>query len=127
DTGLGAEGEFGGERAIGIFGLLVLHPRIESNLVTYSDLFRLDPAREDRALWLLAVIEFSISLGEFEFVFGFPAQVLGNKFIGAGASALVEFGSEQISDTVRQRYEHVMFSNNYCLHLSGARDDSVAT
>ncbi|WP_116132702.1 DUF6519 domain-containing protein [Tropicimonas sp. IMCC34043] len=127
DTGIDEGGEFGGPRAFGIFGLLVLQARIESNLVTYSDVFGLDPAREDRALWLLGIVEYSVNFGEFEFVFGYPAQILGNKFAGAGASALVELGAFDLTDTLSIRYEDVMFSNNHCLHLSGAGDKSSAT
>lgn len=62
DTGQTARGNIGADRALGIFGLLVLQARIESNLVTYSDPFRLNVVREDRAMYMLGIAEFVVNL-----------------------------------------------------------------
>ncbi len=127
DTGQTADGEMPGGRAIGILGLLILQARIESNLVTYTNGFGLDPAREDRALSLLGLAEFVVNTGQFQQVFGFPVQILGNHFSGAGASALVELLDIPLSDVLRMRFERVLMSNNYCFHVSGPFSEFLAT
>lgn len=125
DTGQLAGGDMDSTRAIGIFGLLILQARVESNLVTYSDAFGLDPAREDRAIFMLGLTELVLNFGAGPLVIGFPIQMTNNKFIGAGASALVELGQVDLGDNFRARFERVMVSDNYCFHVSGPRDDAA--
>lgn len=127
DTGEAPDGQAASNQAWGIWGDLIMQASIENNLVSYSDALTRDVAREDRALMLRGLLEFRILLGRAEVVFGFPVQILGNRFIGNGASALVELAQLQISDTLRLRFERVFFSDNYCLHVSGQPDDNLAT
>lgn len=127
DTGEPLDGAGTSAAAWGIFGDLILEARVQSNLVTYSNALGRDAAREDRALLMRGLLEFRIALGAQEIVLGFPAQILDNKFIGTGASALVELRQLAVQDNIRLRFERVFFSNNYCMHVSGPRDDSHAT
>jgi len=52
-------------------------------------------------------------------VIGYPVQILGNKFVGPGHSALVELRETRIDDLTFRRFERVVFSNNYCWHFTG--------
>jgi len=47
---------------------------------------------------------------------GYPVQILGNKFIGAGRTALVEI-QQQGPPRQRMMFERIFFSNNYCFHF----------
>ncbi|MFV2054109.1 DUF6519 domain-containing protein [Aliiroseovarius sp. YM-037] len=127
DTGVPIDGDGASTEAWGIWGDLIQEARIESNLVTYSDALSRDVTREDRALMMRGLLEFRVQLGAGEVVFGFPIQIVDNKFIGTGASALVELAQLPVNDNIRIRFERVFFSNNYCMHASGAPNDSVAT
>ncbi len=126
DTGIAPEA--GGPvaaRAIGILGFLVLEARVASNLVTYSNPALRLPANEDRALLMLGMLDYEIALGAGRFVFGFPIQISDNKFIGTGAMALVELVQIPITDSIFIRFERVLFSGNYCSHISPAFDDNI--
>ena len=127
DTGEAPEGAGASNQAWGIWGDLIQQASVENNLINYSDALTRDVAREDRALMLRGLLEFRIALGQAEVVFGFPVQILGNRFIGNGASALVELAELQVSDNARLRFERVFFSDNYCLHVSGAPNRNLAT
>jgi hypothetical protein len=50
-------------------------------------------------------------------VLGYPIQVTANSFSGTGHSALVELRQNKVNDFLNQRFERVMFSNNYCEHI----------
>jgi len=117
DTGSG-----GGAGAVstvdyGIIGDLVLEARVEGNLVTYSNVFSRDPQREDRALVMRGLIDSQPS--DVVPTLGFAVQMLGNKFIGTGRTALIELRQMQISNTMLARFERVSFDNNYCSHFVG--------
>jgi hypothetical protein len=108
--------------AFGLWGDRILEARIESNLVTYG----YPPPRpldaEDRALRLRGMIEFVISDGV---TGGFAAQIAGNKFIGPGATALVELFEERDPDgRFFARFERAMFSGNFCWHLASPVADN---
>lgn len=114
-------GSNGGEQATstadyGIIGDLVLEARIEGNLVTYSNVFSRNPQREDRALVMRGLSDFS--QGENELTIGFAIQMHGNKFIGTGRTALVELRQTQLNDRFFIRFERVSFDHNYCSHFS---------
>jgi hypothetical protein len=110
----------------GIAGDLILEARVSGNLVTYSNAGTRSPTREDRALIMRGLSEFS--LGDNEAVFGFAAQIDGNKFIGTGRSALVQLLEMQVNDRVFIRFERVSFSQNYCMHVSPPEpNDQFAT
>jgi Family of unknown function (DUF6519)/Right handed beta helix region len=120
-------GSTGGDNATskvdyGIFGDLVLEARVEGNLVTYSNIAIRSPQREDRALKMRGMFEFSA--GRDEFTFGFAIQILGNKFIGNGRTALVELFQGDAVNGVVPRFERVIFSNNYCSHLTQLLHDN---
>jgi hypothetical protein len=83
--------------AYGITGDLILEARVESNLVTYSNVAIRNPEREDRALRMRGLME--LNTGPNEVILGFPIQIIDNKFIGTGRSALVELLQANISDT----------------------------
>ncbi|MCP4329289.1 MAG: hypothetical protein GY791_12725 [Alphaproteobacteria bacterium] len=124
NTGISADGTQTAPLATGIWGFVVLECRIEGNEVTYSDMTSgFDPNQEHRALRILGYLEYTSG----EFAFGFPAQVLNNKFIGPGRSALVEFHEFALGQTFAVRFERVFFSNNYCFHLGGQAGAQAAT
>jgi hypothetical protein len=60
-------------------------------------------------------------------VTGFAIQILGNKFLGFGQSALVQLTQQKVSDLSFVRFERVLFENNYCMHLSPRFNDAAAT
>jgi hypothetical protein len=117
DTGLsvGAGGPVA-PLAYGIVGQNILEARVEGNLVTYSNLADRSPANEDRALRLRGMLDALANTGNQPVVFGFAIQIANNRFIGPGASALVEIWQQQINDLVFARFERVLFSGNYCAH-----------
>ena len=51
---------------------------------------------------------------------GFSAQILDNKFLGPGRSALVEIAEQSVTDNLSRRFERVFFNNNFCWHVSVA-------
>jgi hypothetical protein len=121
DTGLppAAGGAMSGI-AYGIDGELILEARIESNLVTYSDAGPRGVAREDRALRLQGFWEFAPG-GSDGPALGFAVQIANNKFIGPGATALVELRQQLPNpDNVNliSRFERVLFNGNYCFHFT---------
>ena len=117
DTGVAATGGGISPRALGITGFLALECRIDSNLVTYSRPDLRPLTNEDRALQLQGMVEFVLGFGAGVIRVGFPAQITNNKFIGPGASALVEL-RQSVLGGVTARFERVMFSGNYCSHFS---------
>jgi parallel beta-helix repeat protein len=128
NTGLSPDGA-GAQAAIayGISGDLILEARIESNLVTYSGMDLRPVAGEDRALRLRGLLEYRIDLAAGPVVLGAAAQVVDNKFIGPGASALVELFEAQINDNVFIRFERAMFTGNFCSHFTGQPGGEAAT
>ena len=114
-------------RGFGIIGSLILESRIAGNLVSYSDINALPDGREDRALQLQGLIEFAIALASQVVVFGFSCQITDNKFIGKGATALVELRETPINDNINIRFERIFFNQNYCLHFGGTAGQNTAT
>ena len=113
DTGLSPDRATIAALAHGISGTLTLEATIENNYVGYTDPSKRPVTNEDRALAMSCLQEVRTTpLGDL----GFPIQVLGNKFIGPGKSALVEIQEQAGTGDVRPRFERVTFSNNYCLH-----------
>jgi parallel beta-helix repeat protein len=98
----------------GIAGDLILEARVSNNLVTYSNAFGRDPAREDRALIMRGLFDFQPTDS---LVLGFAIQIQGNKFIGTGQTALVELLQAQIGNGFA-RFERVSFDHNYLMHVS---------
>lgn len=113
--------------AYGISGDYILEARVESNLITYSAMDSRNVANEDRALRMRGYLDMRIPLGGEQIIFGFPAQIANNKFIGPGATALVELREDQINDTIFLRFERALYSGNYCSHFSGPPNDNRAT
>lgn len=116
DTGSDAGPRATSSADYGIYGVLVLEARVEGNLVTYSNATTRDPQREDRALVMGGLFEFS--QGENELTLGFGIQIHGNKFIGNGRTALVELRQTQLNPQFFIRFERVSFDHNYCSHIS---------
>ncbi len=104
----------------GIIADLILEARVQSNLVTYANAALLDANQEHRALWMRGWLEQVITFGAGQVVFGFSAQILDNKFLGPGRTALVEVAQQSLSDTLFRRFERLFFSNNFCWHASVA-------
>lgn len=127
DTGVSLDGTSASAAAWGIFGDLILEARVQGNLVTYANAQTRDVTREDRALLMRGLLEVRDILSSSVAVRGFPVQILDNKFIGTGASALVELRQTPIIDNFNIRFERVFFSNNYCMHFSANPDDRFAT
>ncbi|QPJ62395.1 MAG: hypothetical protein G3M70_11150 [Candidatus Nitronauta litoralis] len=118
DTGLIADQDEISTRSIGIFGEFIMEARVESNLVTYTNAFTRDPEREDRALRMRGLAEAAINDN---LTLGFPIQIISNKFIGTGRSALVELAqaSQNFGNTTLFiRFERVSFDHNYCMHVA---------
>jgi hypothetical protein len=120
NTGVSPDSATISKPAWGIFADLVLEARVQSNNITYSNSGILDANQEHRALWLRGLLEQVINLGGGQLVLGFSAQVLDNKFLGPGRSALIEIAQAQLADNLFQRFERVFFSNNFCWHMSVA-------
>ncbi len=116
DTGSGGGPQAASNADYGIYGDLVLEARVEGNLVTYSNATTRDPQREDRALVMRGLFDFS--QGANELTFGFAIQIHGNKFIGNGRTALVELRQTQLNPQFFIRFERVSFDHNYCSHVS---------
>lgn len=126
NTGVGRDEVINPQRTVGIGALFVLEARVESNLVSYSDLLTRVRLLEDRALMLQGLLEISVAFGDRPFVLlGYSAQITNNKFLGRGADTLVEMLSRNISDMVRMRFERVFFSNNFVEHV-GSNGDEIA-
>jgi len=117
DTGSNGGAQATSNADYGIIGDLVLEARVEGNLVTYSNVETRNPAREDRALVMRGLLEFS--QGDNELTFGFAIQMHSNKFVGTGRTALVELRETRINDRFFIRFERVSFDGNYCFHVSG--------
>ena len=96
----------------------MLEARVQSNNVTYSNAALMDANQEHRALWLRGLLEQVINLGAGQLVIGFSAQILDNKFLGPGRSALVEIAQQTVNDNFFRRFERVFFNNNFCWHVS---------
>jgi hypothetical protein len=64
-------------------------------------------------------VDYEYRFGNGAISMGFPLQVLGNKFVGAGSPALVEIFSQQLNDNIFIRFERVTFNDNYCSHIAG--------
>ncbi|MBI4003188.1 MAG: right-handed parallel beta-helix repeat-containing protein [Nitrospira defluvii] len=120
NTGLSPDNTTISQLAWGIFADLALETRVQSNLVTYANAALLDANQEHRALWMRGWWEQVITLGAGQLVFGFSAQILDNKFLGPGRSALIELAQLSVADTVFRRFERVFFNNNFCWHASVA-------
>ncbi len=101
----------------GIGAAMVLEASVDGNKVGYTTPGTRDTTAEDRALVIGGLIEVRIATGAAVVVQGFPIQITGNSFVGTGRTALVELVQNQINDNVFQRFERVMFNNNYCEHL----------
>jgi hypothetical protein len=117
DTGL----SLAGASIAPVYGIAVLwalEATIDGNQVTYTDVTKRDVTAEDRALLAGGFIESTVTLGAGQVTFGYPIQILGNKFVGAGHSALVELFQSKINDNIFRRFERVFFSNNYCAHAT---------
>jgi nitrous oxidase accessory protein NosD len=110
--------------AWGINAQNVLEARVESNIVSYPVQSPRPLAAEDRALRMLGPEKniFSPVLLK-----GSPVQIAGNKFIGTGATALVELREERPSPSSVRRFENVLFSGNYCMHFTGPVTGQAAT
>lgn len=104
----------------GIIADLILEARVQSNLITYANAALLDANQEHRALWMRGWLEQAITFGAGQVVFGFSAQILDNKFLGPGRTALVEIAQQNLGDNLFRRFERLFFSNNFCWHASVA-------
>ncbi len=124
DTGLSPDGKQSAAVALGVAGLLVLEGAVEGNLITYSNVAMRPVVAEDRALLMQGLLDLRAND---RIEIGFGVAITNNKFIGVGRTALVELREKQITDTFHQRFENVLFHNNYCSHLSGERNDAMAT
>jgi hypothetical protein len=112
DTGLSSDFQIISPLAIGIVGTQVLQASIENNTVGYTNPVSVAVANEHRALMMTCFHE-SQQPGTGQF--GYPIQILGNRFTGPGRTALVEI-QEQGPVNQPMRFERVFFSNNYCQH-----------
>lgn len=116
DTGIAPDSTAAGAKAaVGIFGLLILEARIESNLVSYATPVR-PLTGEDRAMMISGYLEFDSAA----LTIGYPCHVHNNSFVGPGASALVEVKGLVITDNYAVRFERLLYSGNYHWHWNAA-------
>jgi Right handed beta helix region len=118
NTGVSPDNATISKLAWGIFADLVLESRVQSNNVTYANAALLDVNQEHRALWLRGSLEQTIDLAAGQLVLGFSVQILDNKFLGPGRSALIEIAQQVVSVNFVRRFERVFFNNNFCWHVS---------
>jgi hypothetical protein len=121
DTGSDGSAQATSNVDYGIIGDLILEARVSGNLVTYSNAGTRNVMREDRALIMRGFFEFS--LGDNETTFGFPAQIVDNKFVGTGRSALVQLLEFRLNNNTFVRFERVSFDQNYCMHSTPPRPE----
>ena len=67
----------------------------------------------------------SMNLAGGQLVVGFSAQILDNKFLGPGRSALVETAQQAVTDNFIRRFERLFFNNNFCWHVSFPSADAA--
>ena len=120
NTGVSPDNATVSKLAWGIFADFVLEGRVQSNNVTYANATLLDANQEHRALWLRGLLEQTINFADGQLVLGFSVQVLENKFLGPGRSALVEIAQQIVNDNFVRRFERVFCNNNFCWHVSVA-------
>lgn len=123
---IGGSGDTATKTAFGLWGDLILEARVSGNLVTYATATR-PVAAEDRALLMRGMIDMQIPFGDAQLHQGYAIQIHGNKFVGPGASALVELLEVQINDRAFVRFERVLFDDNFCHHLIFERRENAAT
>src|SRR5262249_18037708 len=100
NTGVSPDSKTVSSSSFGIFADLVLEARVQSNIVTFSNVAVMDPNQEHRAVWLRGWLEQVINVGDAQLIAGFSAQILDNKFLGPGLTALVEVAQQAVSDTI---------------------------
>lgn len=125
NTGVSPDDQTVSTLCLGLVADLVLEARVQSNLISYANVALLKVDNEHRAAWLRGWLEQVINLDGGQLVLGFSAQVLDNKFIGPGRSALVEIQQLPVSNTIRRRFERVFFNDNFCWHRSVPADDKA--
>src|SRR5262249_35796843 len=115
--------------AWGIFADFVLEARVQSNNVTYADAawLALNQEQEHRALWLRGWLDQDINPNAGQIMLGCSAQILDNKFLGPGLSALVEVAEITGPDHLLRRFERVFFNNNFCWHMNHVERPHNAT
>ncbi len=117
DTGVSIAPAANATPVYGIHAMRVREASVEGNQVSFTLPYARDLKAEDRALLMQGLMEMTYTTGATTIVLGFPIQVTGNSFSGTGQSALVELQQQKISDFINERFERVMFSNNYCDHV----------
>ncbi|KXF83031.1 DUF6519 domain-containing protein [Enterovibrio coralii] len=124
NTGVGEDNVVNGQASVGIGALFVLEARIESNLVSYSDLLTRQSVLDNRALLMQGLFEISFPVSDSRFVLlGYSAQISNNKFLGSSADTMVEILSTTLTDNIRFRFERVLFNNNFIEHVGNNPDD----
>jgi nitrous oxidase accessory protein NosD len=126
NTGVSPDNRSVSTLAWGIFADFVLEARVQSNNVTYANPALLDPNQEHRALWLRGWLE-DHNIDDVQIIVrGFSVQILDNKFLGPGRSALIEVAEVNVDDRLWRRFERVFFNNNFCWHVN-VHADRTAT
>ncbi len=128
DTGISPAGDFAGASTISIFAAAT-HCTVSGNVTGFSQTDLLDANLEHRALWLIGhglYYDIQLATGHYSFGEG-AAQIIGNRFIGPGLSALVEI--QQVTDPNGEirRFDRMTYANNYVRHISTTPDPSKAS
>ena len=118
DTGISAAGA--ATPVYGIRGILVQTASVDGNQVTYTSPYTRVATAEDRALIMQGLMELDYNTGAAQIVYGFPIRICNNSFVGTGQTALVEVLQNKLNDLFNERFERVLFSNNYCEHVTAA-------
>lgn len=128
NTGVGRDDKVNGQATVGIGALYVLEARVESNLVSYSDLLTRERILDDRALLMQGLWEVVLldANAKNKSLLGYAVQISNNKFLGRGADTLVELRSTELTKLVRLRFERVFFNHNFVEHF-GRNGDHIAT
>jgi hypothetical protein len=116
--------------AVGIAAIRVATCEIVNNRIVYEDgaETRLNPKLEHRALRLIGMPAYHVTVGagELQFAQG-GALIAGNTFQGPGRTNLVELQRVVVSEQLDYRFEKVTFANNRCDHSTAIGDKATTT
>ncbi len=120
DTGIALDGTAAGVPTGALYLGFVRDCLIQSNRIGFSEVDNLDLTLEHRALYLLGYLQFQDRPGPVIPGLSQQVQILDNRFVGPGASALIEIQRLNITNLSGSGCEQVSFNDNVCWHW---RDD----
>jgi hypothetical protein len=116
-TGVSPDDGSVAQAIFGVLGLLILQASLQSNNIAAAvgDAGANALQGQHRAVYLLGFMDLQIS----DLVdFGFPAQLVDNRFTGLGDFPVVEIAGFPVNDVFNMRFNRVQYSDNFCWHLN---------